>query len=134
MSLTPTDTATDPTPANSPTMHHRLVCQDKHFCLGEPAFLPKNSNKLPNLKKCQNLKTKSFLSFSILAIRSSTGSLQYPQFWDDSVKIHNAICWCKSITYIYIFSDLYGQEDIVTYRLNWPKGWLSENLPYIQNS
>ena len=28
-------------PANSPTMHSRLVCQAGNVCLGEPAYLQK---------------------------------------------------------------------------------------------
>ena len=35
---TSTDTAVDPIPANSNTIHSRLVCQDWHFSLGEPAY------------------------------------------------------------------------------------------------
>ena len=42
LSPTPTATATDPLPANSPTMHSRVVC--RQFCLGEPACLPKISH------------------------------------------------------------------------------------------
>ena len=38
LSLTPTATATDLPPAYSPTMHRRLVCQDRNFCIGEPAY------------------------------------------------------------------------------------------------
>ena len=41
---TATATATDPLPANSPTLHSRLVCKDKNKCiLGKVAYLPKNS-------------------------------------------------------------------------------------------
>ena len=31
LSPTPTATATDPPPSNSPTMHSRLVCKDPNF-------------------------------------------------------------------------------------------------------
>ena len=31
MSLTPTATARDPPPANSPTMHNRMVCEDQQI-------------------------------------------------------------------------------------------------------
>ena len=44
--LTPTATATDPPPANSPTMHSRLVHQDKKVCFWEPSLLPKNKFSL----------------------------------------------------------------------------------------
>ena len=30
----------DPPPANSTTMHSRLVCQDRNLCLGSTAYLP----------------------------------------------------------------------------------------------
>ena len=35
----PTATATDQLPNISSTMHSRLICQDRHFCLGELAYL-----------------------------------------------------------------------------------------------
>ena len=49
LSLMPTDTATDPTLVNSPTMHRRLVCKDRNCC---PAYIPKNQ-KLNQNKKLQ---------------------------------------------------------------------------------
>ena len=53
---TPTARATDPPPTNSTTMHSRLVCQDRHFCFGEQAYLP--IKKSPNPQTCQTLKKK----------------------------------------------------------------------------
>ena len=38
MSLTPTAIATDPPPANSPTLHSRMVCKDKRFFLNARPF------------------------------------------------------------------------------------------------
>ena len=42
--LSPTSTATanGPPSPNSPTMHSKLVCQERHFDLLDPAYLPKN--------------------------------------------------------------------------------------------
>ena len=41
LSPTPTATAPDPPPANSLTFHKRLVPKDRHFFLGEQAFVAK---------------------------------------------------------------------------------------------
>ena len=48
--------ALDPPPANSPTMHKRLIPQDRNACLGEPAYFPETKlifkpSKLPKPKK-----------------------------------------------------------------------------------
>ena len=40
---TPTATATYPPPANSPTMQSKLVCQNRNFWSGEPAYLVQNT-------------------------------------------------------------------------------------------
>ena len=52
-----TATTTDPPNTNTPTMHSRLVSQDRIVCLLEPAFLQQQQ---------KNLKKKN-LSFAILA-------------------------------------------------------------------
>ena len=41
---TPIATATDHPPAYSPNMQSRLVCQDRLFYLGEPAYLTEEKN------------------------------------------------------------------------------------------
>ena len=38
MSITPSATATEPFPANSPTMRCRLFCKERNVCLEEPAY------------------------------------------------------------------------------------------------
>ena len=56
---TQTATAMEPPPAGSPTLHSRLVCQDRSFCLWDPAYIPKKS-KTKRLSK----------TFSFLDIQS----------------------------------------------------------------
>ena len=58
LSSTPTATAIDPTPANSPTIHRRLVQEDRNVCLGEPAYLPKNPQPYKNPKNGISLPRK----------------------------------------------------------------------------
>ena len=65
LSLTPTATATDPSPANSPIMHSRLVCQ--------PNFSPSSKAQ----SHWNNKKTNTSRGMPILPIRSSTRSLQF---------------------------------------------------------
>ena len=65
LSPTPTATITDPPPANSPTMHSRLVNQDR------TQIPPKNSEP----KNGRKLYKKGVIRFAILAITSSTRCL-----------------------------------------------------------
>ena len=70
--LSPTATATDPHPDNSPTMHSRLVQQNR----------TKKPKIIQNPKKGQNLSIKKWVHIlAILAIPSSTRSHQPSWFW-----------------------------------------------------
>ena len=60
--MSPTPTATDPPPADSPTMHSSLVRQGRHFCFGDPAYLSKNYIKTLKHKKKTFKQKKRFLS------------------------------------------------------------------------
>ena len=59
LSPTPTAAATDPPPANSPTINIRLVCKERIFCLGKLAIYPKTS-KYFKPKNFANLPIKNF--------------------------------------------------------------------------
>ena len=101
MSPMQTATATDLPAGNSPTMHIRLVCQDRKCCILEPAYLPKKP--ITKKKIFKSHQKKGFLSFVILAICSLTISLHSTHFRVPAE----------------------GKEphmDIVTYRLNQPRG------------
>ena len=50
---TATSTATYLPHANSITMYSRLVRQDRHFFLGEPAYLPNNTKNVKSQKIIQ---------------------------------------------------------------------------------
>ena len=79
---TPTATATDPPPANSPTVQSRLVFHDRHICLGEPAYLPKNHFFLLQTLTKMSKPKEEFLSpnLAIWAIFSLTRSLYFTRF------------------------------------------------------
>ena len=67
LSLTPTATATNPPPANSPIiMHSRLVCKD-----------PKTRNNFKRQKSSKRQKLKMSRGMPILVIYSLTRSLQF---------------------------------------------------------
>ena len=63
-SLTPTATAKDPFPGNSPTMHSKLIPEDQ-----------KTQNKV-KMQKIMETATKTWRGMPILVIASSTRSLQ----------------------------------------------------------
>ena len=68
LSLTPTTTATDPPPANSPTIHSRRVCKDTKT--------QKNVKTHNNKKHRNGDNQKTSRVMPILAIGSLTRSLQ----------------------------------------------------------
>ena len=89
-------TATNLTPADSPTMHFRQ----------QPTY-PKAQHSFETIKSSIPLK-KKFHSFAILVICSLTRSLQYTRLRAEQEGTTNK-----------------KQTDIATYRLNWPRGWMS---------
>ena len=98
LSLMPTDK--DPHFPNSSTMHSRLVCKD-----------PKTKKSWKTQKFIEKLKKKRLLSFPILAICSSTRSLQFYWFQLSTEE-----------TLLHISHYM----DIVTTTLNWPRGRFSK--------
>ena len=88
LSPAPTATATDPPPDNYPTMHSRLVHQDR---TQKPKHISKPKKSLKLWKKG--------LGFAISAIRYSTRSLQSMRFWSPTERTNK-------------------QTDIATFRLN----------------
>ena len=65
LSLTITATATDPPPANSPTMHSRLVCKENNFLTwGTSLFIP-NLKQVSNPNSCENLPKKDEYKFTL---------------------------------------------------------------------
>ena len=59
LSPTVTTVAIDPPLADAPTMHIRLICQDRNSSLAKPASLPKTKNKFN--PDCPNIPEKGFL-------------------------------------------------------------------------
>ena len=75
LSPTPTATATDPPPVNSPTMRSRLAGHDIIcFVFGNQTIYSK-IKKYQNQNKCPKLYRKKDLSFEILPVRSLTRNL-----------------------------------------------------------
>ena len=105
-SPTVTTVAIDPPLAHAPTMHIRLICQDRNGSLAKPASLPKTKNKFN--PDCQNIPDKEFL---------------VSQFWQWAV-------WPKISSPCNSRSWLRGQTNksnhIMTYRLNQPWDQISE--------
>ena len=101
--LSPTPKATT---TNFPTMHSWLIYQDKNFCLGKPKLLSKKIYALKTQKLSKPLKNKCvslFCSFSNTPFEQKRpvhvvrGSNRWQKHTDTTT-------------------------DIVTYRLNWPRG------------
>ena len=94
-------TATDPHPSYSPTMHNRLNAKiQKH----------KKLEKTPKIIK--TLKKKGVVSFTILAILSLTRSLQ--------------LCGFRALTEGFFLYNFF-KKDIVSTRLNQARSWFNEN-------
>ena len=76
LSSMPTATATDPPPANSPTMHNRLLTKTDIFVLENQPIYPRSnfSSSKSILFFFKPSNQKGFLSFAILAIHSLTKS------------------------------------------------------------
>ena len=73
LSSTPTTTATDPPPANSPTMQSRLVWQDKTIFLGKQPINPPPKKKQKHL--ASSSKTKKNFFFFFQTSKKKMGSL-----------------------------------------------------------
>ena len=101
----PTATAKDPPTAKSPTMHSKLVCQDKSCCLGKIVHTRKNPKKKFNTEFVSNPYNKkdfSVLKFKLYTLQSEVSS----SLGSGSNKRGQ--------------SDT--ETDIATYRLNRPRG------------
>ena len=101
LSLTPTATATDPPPVNSATMHSRLVHKDpKTLIISERTKLSKRPKKKQNIQKYANISNTLF---------------------DQKSPVHREAKFPRVDRQTDIVTD------IATYRLNWPRGRVSEN-------